>query len=127
MAWSARNIGLTGDGLTVNYIIQNPATRHLDSTSHDLWIATDGGIYHSTDGGREWAKIILPAPNNDQFVLTPAPTYNDLIFTWIDYDPINDQTLYTLGAKIASNKTWIYKTTDSGLTWVSKGNFWGAT
>ena len=57
-AWVARNTGLTGVNKNVNYIVQNPATRHLNSTSHELWIATgagsDGNIFRSINGGRLW-------------------------------------------------------------------------
>lgn len=80
MTWTARNNGLTGAALNVNYITQHPATRHLNSTSHELLLATDGGLYHSIDGGRGWAKITLPDPSNAEFADSPAATVDELHF-----------------------------------------------
>ena len=122
-AWVARNTGLTGDALNQHWIVQNPATRRLGSASHELWLATDNGIYHSINGGRQWAKIALPTPSNAEFEFSSPAEIGDLKFHWIDYDPTNQLILYTLGAAIIENKNeiWIYKTTDVGLTWINRG------
>lgn len=123
MAWVARNTGLAGDALNQHWIVQNPATRGLSSESHELWLATDDGVYHSINGGRLWAKIALPTPSNDELLLSTPAGIDDLKFHWIDYDPINQTILYALGAAIIENKNrlWIYKTTNIGLTWISRG------
>lgn len=123
MTWVARNTGLSGDALNQHWIVQNPATRQLSSESHELWLATDDGIYHSLNGGRQWSKIALPTPSNDELLLSSPATIDDLKFHWIDYDPTNQTILYALGAAIlvGKNRLWIYKTTDVGLIWTSRG------
>lgn len=121
MTWTARNTGLSGSALNVNYITQHPATKNLNSTSHELLIATDDGLYHSTDGGRSWAKITLPDPSNAEFGDSPAATIDELTFHWVDYDPTSSAIVYLLGIKTSVNRQWIYKTSDSLATWTSRG------
>lgn len=108
-------------GLDVNWIVQNPATKRLNSTSHELWIATNGGIFRTLDGGRGWAQITLPDPSNAEFVDSPAATVDELTFHWIDYDPTDELTLYVYAAKPPLSRIWAYKTTDLGLSWTSRG------
>jgi hypothetical protein len=119
MTWTARNTGLTGTALNVNYVVQNPASKHRNSTSHELLIATDDGLYHSISGGRSWAKIVLPDPSNAEFVDSPAATVDELTFHWVDYDPTD--IIYVLGIKTSVNRQWLYKSSDNLLTWISRG------
>lgn len=121
MTWTARNTGLTGTALNVNYIVQLPGTRHISNTHHELLIATDAGIFQTINGGREWAQIVLPDPSNAEFADSPAATVGELTFHWIDYDPTNQAIVYVLGVKTSNNRFWFYKTTDSGLSWISRG------
>jgi hypothetical protein len=121
MTWTARNTGLTGAALNVNYIVQNPSTRFLNSTSHELLIATDDGIYHSINGGRAWAKITLPDPSNAEFADSPAATVDELTFHWVDYGPTDDTIIYVLAIKSSVNRQWLYKSSDNLLTWTSRG------
>lgn len=121
MTWTARNTGLTGTALNVNYITQNPSTRFLNSTSHELLIATDDGIYHSTNGGQAWAKILLPDPSNAEFADAPAATVDELTFHWVDYDPTDDTIIYVLAIKSSVNRQWLYKSSDNLLNWTSRG------
>lgn len=118
--WTARNDGLTGGALAVHWVVQNPATRHLDSTQHELWIATDGGVLRSFNGGRQWRKIVLPQPSNDEFS-TALVSVDDINFYWIDYSPVDRLTLFVLAWHRASEQLWIYKTTDLGESWTSRG------
>ncbi len=120
-AWVARNVGLTGDAKTVHYMIINPATRHLDSTAHDLWIATDKGIYRSFNGGRQWDEISIPQPDSTVFLPKAPSALSELDFRWIDYDLTNELTLYSLASDQTNERLWIYKTTDLGITWTSRG------
>jgi hypothetical protein len=121
MAWTARNNGLTGIALNANYIIQHPATRRLPSENHELYIATDDGIYRSLDGGRSWAKINLPNPSNAEFGDSPAAVISELTFHWIAFNPINRSTLLVLGAKDSVSRLWLYRSVDIGQTWISRG------
>jgi hypothetical protein len=121
MTWVSRNVGLSGSALNVNYIVQHPSTRFLNSTSHELLIATDDGIYHSTNGGRQWAKITLPDPSNAEFADSPAATIDELTFHWIDYDPTDSLIVYALAIKSSNNRQWLYKSSDNLLNWISRG------
>lgn len=121
MAWTARNNGLTGSALNVNYIIIHPATKHLSSENHELFIATDGGVYQSLNGGRSWAKLNLPDPSNTEFSDSPAATVDELVFYWVALDPRVSGTIYVLAAKDSLARMWIYKSTNSGQTWTSRG------
>lgn len=114
MAWTARNNGLTGTALNVNYIVQQPASKSRNSTSHELLIATDDGLYHSTNGGRSWAKISLPDPTGG------GATIDELTFHWVDYDPTDSNIIYVLGIKAAANQQWLYKSSDNLGTWISR-------
>jgi len=121
MAWVARNTGLSGTFLNVNYIIIHPATKHLSSQNHELFIATDGGILRSLDGGRSWAQLTLPDPSNAEFGDSPAATVDELTFHWIAFSPRNFQVLMVLGAKDSVSRIWLYRSVDTGLTWISRG------
>ncbi len=109
---------------TVNYIVQNPSTRRLNSLSHELWCATSNGIFRTFDGGRGWAKIPVPNPSNSEFNDNPASTVDQLTFHWIDYDPTDNTILYALAARAATSRVWMYKATNSGINssdWTSRG------
>jgi hypothetical protein len=110
--------------LNVNYITQNPRTKHLNSTSHELLIATDGGIFRTYNGGRSWSKITLPDPSNSEFADSPAATVDELTFHWIAYDPLDLNTLYVMATKTSVSRVWIYKSTNSGDSWTSRGVDW---
>ncbi len=121
MTWNNRSGGLSGTELNVNYIIINPDTKRLNSTSHELWIATDGGIRRSLNGGRDWLPVTLPDPSNAEFGDSPASTVDQLTFHWIDYDPTDRSALYCLGFRLAVNRVWIYKSIDIAVSWSSRG------
>lgn len=121
MTWTARNNGLAGAALNINYIVQHPSSRHRNSTSHELLIATDDGLYHSEDGGRSWAKITLPDPSNAEFADSPAAVVTDLTWHWADYDPTDSNIIYLLAIKTSVNRQWIYKTSDNLASWISRG------
>ncbi len=112
---------------SVNWIIQNPSTRHLSNKAHELWIATDDGLYHTFNGGRGWANIPLPDPSNAEFGDNPAATIDELTFHWINYDRGDETILYALGAKSSASRIWVYKATNSGVNiadWSSRGVTW---
>ncbi len=121
MAWVARNTGLTGTALSVNYIVQHPATRYLPSTGHELIIATNAGILRSINGGRAWAQLTLPDPSNAEFSDSPAATVGELTFHWAAYDPRVLNTIHVIGAKNSVQRIWIYRSTDIGESWTSRG------
>jgi hypothetical protein len=117
--WTARNDGLTGAALNVNYIFQHPGTKFLVSKAHILFIATDGGIFVSKNGGLNWAQLTLPDPSNAEFGDSPAATVGELTFHWIVL--IQGVVLLVLGAKDSVQRVWLYRSNDSGETWTSRG------
>lgn len=115
-SWVNRSVGLD---LNVNYIAIHPATKHLSSSGHILLAATDGaatdgGIYLTTNGGRQWGQVVLPDPTGG------GATIDELTFHWIDFDPTNSNIVYALGVKVAANQQWVYKSSDGLLTWSSR-------
>lgn len=96
-AWVARNTGLSGDSLQVRSIVINPKTKGLKSTQHELWIATKGGVYKSTNGGVGWGKITMGDPSNLEFGDTTAATESDLDWMHVVIDPNDNDTIYVLG------------------------------
>lgn len=122
--WVARNTGLNQ---STNYITIHPKTRHLDSTGHILLAATDGGIYRTENGGRQWEQIVLPDPSNAEFGDVPAATVDELVFDWVDYaqlnpnDPDGPMAIYCRGLKTANSRMWIYRSDDNADSWTSRG------
>lgn len=121
MTWTARNNGLTGSALNVNYILVHPSAKNKDSTHHEVFIATDGGVFRSIDGGRSWAQLPLPDPSNAEFGDSPAATVDELVFLWVALDPRVLNTTYVIASKQSSSRLWIYRSTDIGITWTSRG------
>lgn len=121
MTWTARNNGLTGSALNVNYILIFPGTKNMPSINHDLFIATNGGVFRSIDGGRSWAQLPLPDPSNAEFGDSPAATVDELTFHWLAFDPRVLNTIYAIGAKDSVSRLWIYRSVDIGATWTSRG------
>lgn len=121
MTWTARNNGLSGDALNVNDIAQHPSSLNVRSENHELFIATDGGVFRSTDGGRNWAQLTLNTPDNSEFGDDPAPTADDLTYHWVDFDPNINNLIYVLAANSTTQRIWLYRSTDKGETWANKG------
>jgi plastocyanin len=120
-AWEARNGGLAGTALDANYLTLRPGDAHLSDTVHELLLAADGGLYFSENGGRQWGQFSLPDPSNAEFSDSPAAVIADLTFDWVDYDPLNLDTIYARGVYAANGRLWIYKSTDAGVNWTSRG------
>lgn len=122
-AWVARNTGLTGTALNVNFMVLRPGDKHKPNTVHELLIATDGGVYRTNNGGRNWTPLTLPNPSNAEFADSPAATVSQLIFDWVDYDPGDLDTIYVRGYYATNSRLWVYKSTAAGAagSWSSRG------
>lgn len=105
----------------VNFITIHPNTKRFPQSNHILLLAMDSGLYRSENGGIGWSKLELPNPGNREFEDSPAATVDELTFNWIDYDPTNADVIYALAAKDSVSRVWIYKSTDNGLNWISRG------
>ena len=108
----------------VYWIAQNPSTKHLNNTSQELLVATEGGCYRTQNGGRSWEMLPLPDPSNAEFADSPAATVDELSFRWIEYDPLDKLTLYVMATKASVSRMWIYKSVNNGDTWTSRGVDW---
>lgn len=117
-AWEARNGGLSGDALNVNYIALRPGDRPKPDDVHELLAATDDGLYRTNDGGRNWEQLILPDPSDAEFT---SPAVGDITFDWVAYSPLDLDTYFARGVYAASSQMWIYKSSDAGVTWSSRG------
>jgi len=93
--WEARNTGLSGDALGVNGLKIDPATQNLDHDAKTLWIATNGGVYASNDGGQNWTQK-SPAVVSNVWSDSPAPTVADLTF----------RELLFVGERLFVTATW---------------------
>lgn len=93
--WASKNTGLAGDSLVVNDLKIDPATQHLAEANKTLWIATNGGIYVSNDGGDTWTQK-NPASVANDWGDSPAPTVGDLEF----------QKLFFIGTGLLAMATW---------------------
>jgi len=120
LAWVQRSDGLPANA-NVNYIVQKPSTKRLNSTSHELLAAEDTGLFHTINGGRWWNKITLPDPSNAEFGDIPAAAVDELEFHYVDYDPTNENIVYLLGQKTSVSRQWLYKSSDDLVTWSSRG------
>jgi hypothetical protein len=120
-SWTARNNGLSGALLNVNYILIHPSTRRMPNQNHILVIATDGGVLTSSNGGRNWEQFVLPDPSNAEFADSPAATVDELTFHWVALDPRILNTIYVIAAKNSVSRLWVYRSVDIGLTWTSRG------
>lgn len=98
--WVSRNTGLTDEAKVVRSIVMPPASKHKPHFSHELWIATQGGVYRSNDGGRHWAKQNLPDPSNDEFEDNPPVAVDQIEFHHIVLDPNNQDIVYILASYI---------------------------
>ena len=103
VTWTARNNGLTGNALFVN---------SLDAYGALVYIATDAGVFKSTDGGANWSLVFAPKNAANQTV----PSGH------IAADPVTNSTVYigvfntdALGNSLPSNG--VYKSTDAGASW----------
>jgi photosystem II stability/assembly factor-like uncharacterized protein len=80
--------------------------------NHDNWYVTDawGGIFYSEDRGLSWNSI------NEG--ITSRKAIDAIPVFCVTVDPHNSQTVW-IGTELSGD---IYKSTDSGKTWIEKSN-----
>jgi len=113
-SWTARNTGLTAYDQIVNDLKIDPATQNLIDDSKSLWIATDGGIFASNDGGQNWTAK-QPQSVSNTWGDSPAPTVDELAFT---------RLLFTATGRLfaianwtngdGAERSWLYFSDDAG-------------
>jgi hypothetical protein len=72
------------------------------SDPNDLWIGSEGGAWHSADGGVTWTPMTDALMNQTGGV--PG---------WVTVDPTNDNVIFLPGTYPAG----LYKSTNGGATW----------
>jgi hypothetical protein len=119
--WTQRSGGLTGSALNVNSIALRPGDKRLPNTVHQLYAATDGGVFRTHNGGRSWEQILLPDPSNAEFADAPAATVDELVFHKVVYSLEDPELLWVLASKASPARIWVYSTDDGGVDWTSRG------
>ncbi|MHA2377409.1 MAG: WD40/YVTN/BNR-like repeat-containing protein [Candidatus Thorarchaeota archaeon] len=119
--WTERNNGLTGSALNVNSIALRPGDKRLPNTVHQLYAATDGGVFRTHNGGRSWEQILLPDPSNAEFADAPAATVDELVFHKVVYSLEDPELLWVLASKASPARIWVYSTSNGGVDWTSRG------
>ena len=104
--WAARNNGLSGAALRVN------SMDIFAGTNPYAYIATDGGLYKSIDGGLNWTFVFAPKNASNQSLPVGFVTVDPQVTTTVYVAAFNTDAL---GGTLASNG--VYKSTDSGATW----------
>lgn len=86
--WVARNSGISS--YTVGRMVMDPANSKI------LMIATNNGIYRTTNGGSSWSQVI-------------AGNAWDICF-----HPLNRNIVY---ASVNNSTCYVYRSTDNGVSW----------
>jgi hypothetical protein len=109
--WTAKNTGLAGDGLAVNDIKIDPATQHLAHAGKTIWIATDGGIFVSNDGGENWT-LKNPQSVSNSWDDSPAPAVADLEFKKIHFSGARVWIISNWLNGSGLERSWLFTTND---------------
>ena len=111
LSWSDISYNLSGSELDVNAIALNPFN------TNNIWITTRGGVFQTS--GSVWNEVTMGNPVNLAGD-SPAPTAADLDWLDIGFDLFDSGTVYVLATKASGTaRSWLYKSTTSGLTWES--------
>lgn len=108
--YKSDNGGSTWQQKTVNAagVVITDIVQHL-SNSSVLFLATDQGMYRSTNAGNSWSSVIS-ASSAQESVLE------------IEVHPSNPNIIYAV--KSVGNKTQFYKSTNGGSSFTLKSNGW---
>ncbi len=115
-AWEQRIRGLSGDYLIGRDLELDPHRKDRRFGVRHVWIATQGGPAKSPFDMRYWYRLYerLPQPRNTAGDV-PAPILDDLDWTCIAFNPMNEDEVYLKGD--TATRSWIYWTLDGGQTW----------
>lgn len=143
--------GLTWNLVTKDYLVNEVYTIAIDPNDEDIvFFNGEGETYKTTDGGSTWSlagDVTFQASPHYGNELVAHPT-NSLIYflcaedglyrtidggaNWtkikggefqeLEFHPTNSNQLYAI--QQLNNRTYFYKSTDEGSTWVLKPNGW---
>ncbi len=111
------HMGLTGTNTIPRIVIhpKNPDIVYVAASGHEWTHNAERGVYKTTDGGKNWEKILYINEQTGAIDLVMDPTNSEILYaaTWQRIrkkwnDPRNEPTYSGSG---------IYKTTDGGRTW----------
>jgi len=98
--WDTRTAGLSGDGLKVRDLSQDPATFGLPNDNTVWWAATDGGLYVSIDGGSNWAdRTPTSALTSPSYI--SLQWYGDILYVAAYSSTDADSAIYYANVSVA--------------------------
>jgi photosystem II stability/assembly factor-like uncharacterized protein len=117
-----QHMGLAGT-LTIPRIVihpQNPDIVYVAASGHEWTDNNERGVYKTTDGGKNWEKILYIDEKTGAIDLVMDPSSSETLYaaTWQRMrkkwnDPRNEADY---------SGSWIYKTTDGGKNWKAINN-----
>jgi hypothetical protein len=112
-SWEHRASGLEGGALFVRAMALNPDHYGTSDDSHELFIATQSGVFMTSNGGRSWSGIALPTPE------TPTATFSGMDYYDIVYGNQTTSVVWALTSN--GTQSWVYRTDNGGGSWISRG------
>ncbi len=98
--WNASNTAVAS-AVELGIHPTNPSTLYLASTN--------ANVFRSTNAGRDWAGAVSGLPDG-------------VLYTALTVDPSNGNTVYAGSTPAFGGNAGVYKSTDSGSTWVEVSN-----
>lgn len=139
LTWNTTGLSFSGTGSASGDILINP------SDSNMLWVATNNGIYRSTNAGTSWTVVqsgdfsqgrirLKPGNNSTVYAVSKNRFYRStnsgasfsIITTGLpsssgrlllDVTPANSEVIYILSATNGYGFQGVYKSTNGGTSW----------
>jgi len=117
-----QHMGLTGTNTIPRIVIhpKNPDVVYVAASGHEWTHNAERGVYKTTDGGKNWEKILYINEQTGAIDLVMDPTNSEILYaaTWQRIrDKWNDPR-----NKPGYTGSGIHKTTDGGKTWKPVNN-----
>ena len=122
-SWTA--LGSTGLATTPSggaIYIRNVSASH--SNGSQVGVVTNGGrVFATSNGGTAWTQIgksssaqLSASPDTSSAGVMPG---NELSLSSVYFDRVSPGTIYVSSVAPQANATHLWKTTDSGITWIA--------
>ncbi len=95
-------VGVAGDSGAASPMFEHVHALALDAAGRALWLGAHAGLYRSEDGGRNWAKVLLPAHGHgpDVMAISAHTGEADVVY-------------------VGTHEAGVIKTGDGGKTWLA--------